>query len=111
LTKEVAWTGRVAWADKLKPSDREKVLELLNLPKSTGPADWWLTEFEDDWAYRVAPADVYFSRAADQAIVKRPPIIQYVSAGSSPDVMGCVLVAVLVAGPALRRAVRRRKEQ
>jgi hypothetical protein len=108
LTKEVGWTGQVAWADKVKAADREKALDLLKLPTSTGPAEWWLTEFEDDWAYRVAPADVYFSRAADQATVKRPPIIQYVSTGSTPDVMGCVLVAVMVAGPALRRAVRGR---
>ena len=109
LTKEVPWSGRVAWADKLKGADREKVLELLNLPEGTGPAEWCLTEFEDNWAYRVAPADVYFAKAADQATVKRPPIIEYVAADSSPDVMGCAIVALIVAGPAVRRFRRGRK--
>ena len=103
LTKEVAWSGNVAWADKIKSADRDKVLDLLQLPKETGPAEWWMTEFEDNWAYRVAPADVYFAKAADQSTVKRPPIIQYVSAESSTDVMGYAIVALIVAGPALRR--------
>jgi hypothetical protein len=103
LTKEVPWTGKVAWADKVKAADRAKVLELLKLPVDTGPPEWCLTEFEDNWAYRVAPADVYFAKAADQSTVKRPPIIEYVSAESSPDVMGYAIVAVIIAGPALRR--------
>jgi hypothetical protein len=103
LTKEAPWGGNVAWADKIKATDREKVLDLLKLPKETGPAQWWMTEFEDNWAYRVAPADVYFAKAADQNTVKRPPIIQYVSTGSSPDVMACAIVALIIAGPALRR--------
>jgi hypothetical protein len=103
LTKEVPWSGNVAWADRIKAADRDKVLDLLKLPKETGPAEWWMTEFEDNWAYRVAPADVYFAKADDQSTVKRPPIIQYVSAGSSPDVMACAIVALIIAGPALRR--------
>jgi hypothetical protein len=103
LTKEVPWSGKVAWADKVKAGDRDKVLDLLKLPKETGPAEWWLTEFEDNWAYRVAPADVYFAKATDQDTVKRPPIIEYVSAESSPDVIGYALVALILASPALRR--------
>jgi hypothetical protein len=103
LTRESAWSGRVAWAGRIKASDREKVLDLLNLPSTTGPPEWWLTEFEDDWAYRAAPADVYFSRAADQSAVKRPPIIEYVAVRSPVDVMACALVVVIIAGPTLRR--------
>src|SRR5206468_3750680 len=61
LTKEYAWTGKVAWAGKIKAEDRKKVLEQLKLPESTGPAECWLTEFEDAWPYKVAPADVYFA--------------------------------------------------
>jgi hypothetical protein len=109
LTKEIPWSGKVAWADKIKAADRDKVLDLLQLPKETGPAEWWMTEFEDNWAYRVAPADVYFAKASDQSTVKRPPIIQYVSAESSPDVMGYAIVALMLAGPALRRGCRVRK--
>src|SRR5262249_4261661 len=76
LTREPPWTGQVAWAGKLAPEARKKLLELLKLPASTGPATWWLTEFEDAWPYQVAPADVYFCRDRNQNTVRRPPIIQ-----------------------------------
>ena len=66
-----SWTGRVAWAGKIKPADRQKLLEHLKLPDSTGPAEWWLTEFEDDWPYKLAPEDVYFRRAKTQEPLKR----------------------------------------
>lgn len=68
----------MAWANKLGAEDRKKALELLKLPENTGPAEWWLTKFEDQWPYRAAPADVYFARGADQNAIKRPPIIEYV---------------------------------
>ena len=109
LTKEVPWSGRVAWAGKLKEHDRDKVLELLGLPTGTGPDEWWLTEFEDNWAYRVAPANVYFSVAADQSTVKRPPIIEYVSSGSPPDLTAYALAVVLVVWPASRMMRRGRR--
>jgi len=110
LTKEDPWSGHVAWANPLKESDRDQVLKLLNLPEGTGPADWWLTEFEDHWAYRVAPADVYFAAAADQSPVKRPPIIEYVSTSSPPDVTAFALAAVMVVWPASRVMRRGRKK-
>lgn len=106
LTKDVPWTGQVAWAGRLKSDDRKKVLDLLKLPETTGPADWWLTEFEDNWPYRAAPADVSFTRAADQGTVKRPPIIEYVSASWPTDVMALALVAAMIM-PGLLRRVRR----
>jgi hypothetical protein len=109
LTKEVAWTGRVAWANKLKQDDRKKVLELLNLPETTGPEEYWLTEFEDSWPYRVAPADLHFSAGLDQSTVKRPPIIEYVSSAWPTDVTFYALAGVMVVPPLLRRARRRRK--
>jgi hypothetical protein len=87
LTPEQAWTGRVAWAGQMNPDNRKKVLELLRLPETTGPAEWWLTEFEDNWPYKVAPADVYFSPSADQNTVRRPPIVNYVKGRSAPDGM------------------------
>lgn len=108
LTKDVPWAGKVAWAGKLKASDRAKVLELLGLPADTGPAEWWLTEFEDQWAYRVAPADVYFARSNDQRTVERPPIIHYVSADSPVDLSACAFAIVLLASPTFRRLVRGR---
>jgi hypothetical protein len=47
------------------------------LRNTTGPAEWWLTEFEDNWPYQPAQADVYFSR--DTSPIERPPIIEYVA--------------------------------
>jgi hypothetical protein len=95
LTKEDTWTGRVAWADKLLTENRTKLLDLLNLPEDSGPAEFWLTEFEDNWPYRIASADLYFSRSPDQDTVKRPTIIEYVSSEWAADVMAYALVAVL----------------
>jgi hypothetical protein len=95
LTKEQAWTGKVAWAGKLKAEDRAKILGQLKLPETTGPAEWFLTEFEDQWPYKVAPADVYFSRAADQGDVRREPIARYVSLPYPSDGSAYALAAVL----------------
>lgn len=105
LTPESPWTGKVAWADKIRLEDRKKVLEMLKLPETTGPAEWWMTEFEDNWPYRVAPVDVTFSYDANQGTTKRPPIIQYVSTGPR-DVMLLALMAALVL-PTMFRLVRR----
>ena len=65
------WTGHVIWAGKIKEDDRLKVLEHLKLPATTSPANWWLTEFEDNWPYKLAPEDVYFRRAENQEPVRR----------------------------------------
>jgi hypothetical protein len=108
LTKEDAWTGRVAWAGKVSAENRKKALELLKLPENTGPADWWLTEFEDDWPYRIAPADVYFSRSDNQSDVRRPPIIEYVSSPWPADAMVYALAVVMMA-PLARRIRRAQK--
>jgi hypothetical protein len=80
---------------------------LLKLPATAGPARWWLTEFEDDWPYRAAPADVYFSRSADQGKVKRPPV-EYGSSSVPGDAAVYALAAVVVLPPLLRRARRRK---
>ncbi len=109
LTQDVAWTGRVAWAGRLTPDDRRKALELLKLPATTGPAEWWLTEFEDNWPYKAAPSDVYFSRDSDQNAVKRPPIVEYTSSSRPSDVMGFALAAAIFLPPLLRRVRRARK--
>ncbi|HWG42345.1 MAG TPA: DUF2330 domain-containing protein [Gemmataceae bacterium] len=106
LTPETPWTGRVAWAGKVSPTDRANALELLKLPETTGPAQWWLTEFEDDWAYRTAPADVTFSRSPTQDEVRREPIIEYVAAPFPTDGMVYALAAVVVVPPLVRRRKR-----
>lgn len=106
LTRESPWTGKVAWADKIKPEDRTRTLALLKLPETTGPAEWWMTEFEDDWPYRAAPADVYFSRDTDQHTIHRPPIIEYVAAPYPTDATVYVLAALLLLMPLVRRFSR-----
>jgi hypothetical protein len=95
LTREQSWTGKVAWAGKISPESRKQVLEHLWLPETTGPAEWWMTEFEDHWPYKVAPADVYFSPSELQGDVRRPPIIQYVRGPAMPDAMPFVFAAAI----------------
>jgi hypothetical protein len=106
LTKEVPWTGKAAWANKLTPETREKVLELLKLPKTTGPAEWWLTEFEDNWPYQAAPADITFSRDSNQTGLHRPPIIEYVSSPWPPDITVLAIAAAVILPPIYRRLRR-----
>jgi hypothetical protein len=110
LTKEAAWTGKVAWTNKLSGSDRKKLLQMLKLPQSTGPAAWWLTEFEDDWPYQAAPADVYFSPDTNQNPVKRPPIVAQAPLPLPTDVTVYALGAILVLPPLFRRVRRGRKQ-
>ncbi len=108
MTKDDPWTGKVAWAGKLGEGDRKKALELLKLPENAGPKEWWLTEFEDDWPYRAAPADVAFSRDADQSDVRREPIIRYVLAPWPTDVTVYAMAALVVVPPLVRRVQRGR---
>lgn len=108
LTKDQAWTGQVAWAGKLAAKDREKVLGELKLPGDGGPREWYLTEFEDQWPYKVAPADVYFSRDKEQKDVRRPPIIQYVQAPATGDgTLATTTILLGVASAASLMIVRR----
>ena len=96
LTKDVAWTGKVAWANKLSVETCQKSRELLQLPPTTTGGTWWLTEFEDQWPYRVAPADVYFSADNKQETVEREPIIHYTSSPLPNDVTFYALLAVVL---------------
>jgi hypothetical protein len=109
LTPEQLWTGRVAWAGKVQPTDRMKVLELLGLPASTGPAAWWLTEFEDYWPYRPAPADVYFAPSADQTARRREPIVEYYPSIWPVDVAVLGVAGLMFVAPFLSRLRRGRK--
>lgn len=101
------WTGIVAWAGRPKGASRQKILQLLDLPETTGAQEWFLTEFEDNWPYRAAPSDVYFSRSLKQDTVHRRPIIQYVSSREAADPTFFALAAVVVSPVLLRRFLRR----
>lgn len=107
LTPEIGWDAKVAWSNKMSAEAKKKTLELLNLPETMGPAEFWLTEFEDNWPYRVAPADLYFSTSSDQSTIKRPPTIVYVSSAWPSDFMFCAL-GLAVIGPPLVRRLRRK---
>ncbi len=110
LTPEESWSGATVWSGHIGPVDRMHLLEQLKLPLSGGPTDWWLTEFEDHWAYRKAPADVYFARTVKQDELRRPPIVYYASAASVTDLSLLVIAAGLTCmslGPRMARAIRR----
>ena len=101
LTPEQPWTGRAVWAGKVPEHLRTHLLTQLQLPADTGPAEFHLTEFEDRWPYKVAPADVYFAAAQDQEDVRRPDV--YVYQESSGDVSVAILFAVACVPLLLRR--------
>src|SRR5262249_45100727 len=96
------------WANKLDAEQRKKILELLKLPGDTGPAEWWLTEFEHAWPYQLASDDVYFSRDPKQDTIKRPPIIRYVASAWPTDLAIYAFAAAIVLPPIVRRLRRPR---
>lgn len=103
-----AWkSSRVAWANRLSAADRKQVLDLLKLPESTGPAEFWLTEFEDNWPYEVARGEIYFSRDAQQETVERRPKIVYAAAALPGEVIVGVMVGAAFLLPRMRRFGRR----
>ncbi len=110
LTKTQAWSGKVAWSGKLKARERSRIYQLLKLPEASDPMPFWLTEFEDNWSYQLAPADVYFTRAANQDAVKREPIVRYVSSRYPTDVALYAMVAIAFV-PALVRWTRMSRDR
>lgn len=65
-----SWSGKTKWSGDITPH-RNDLLGKLNLPESTGPSKWWLTEIEDQWPYRKAAGDVYFSPVSKQRTIDR----------------------------------------
>lgn len=104
------WSGRVAWAGPMKPEARTKVLEQLKLPAETGPAQFYLTEYEDNWPYTLAPGDVYFTKDAVPNTVKRP-MIELSAADVPGDATILVMAGVLFVPPLFLRGRRRRGAQ
>ena len=65
------WSGKKVWYGDIT-QHRQGLLNNLDLPKETGPSKtWWLTEFEDQWAYQKAPGDLYFSPDSDTKSLQR----------------------------------------
>jgi len=103
LTKDVAWTGKAVWSKPLSAGDRKQILESLKLPLTTGPAQWWLTEFEDNWPYALAPADLYFWRDRDQKTIQRAANVERRTPGWPTDVWVYALAAALTVPPVARK--------
>jgi len=65
------WSGKAVWSHALPQAEKDSLLSELRLPANSGPARWWLTEFEDHWPYGVAPGDLYFAHAKSQETITR----------------------------------------
>jgi hypothetical protein len=94
------WSGRARYSRPLRKEGRTELLRHLNLPESTGPAEAWLTEFEDAWPYGKAPGDVVFFPSTDQRELTR----ELSAAGKSTDPTLVALVGLILARPFLRRS-------
>jgi hypothetical protein len=64
------------------------------------PEGGWLTVFDDEASPRPGTTDLFFSPSAEQAEVRRPPIIhhEYIVRTNPSDIVGCIMGLVLCAG-------------
>lgn len=92
-----AWGGKPRWSQPLDDAQRAQLLRHLALPESTGPSQFWLTDFEDHWPYGKAPGDVYFSPSKDQWRLGQN------GSAISVDPMFAAIVFVGLVRPFLRR--------
>ena len=95
------WSGEAVWSGDITNS-RATLLQDLKLPPSAGPANWWLTEFEDRWPYQKAAGDVYFSIDSNQRAKSRPDI----AARGGHDLALIGFVGLGLLRPAIRRRRR-----
>jgi hypothetical protein len=107
---KTAWPqGKAVWAGQLdqeKQGELKKRLDARTVPLPEGA---WLTVFDDYALVRKDAGDIYFSPAANQSELRRPPImrdeiIYYPSAGL---IAGGVIVVLLLVGPPLWWIIRR----
>jgi Uncharacterized protein conserved in bacteria (DUF2330) len=104
--KDGAWPGKAVWSNHLPEDERKRLLELVKLPAAAPPAEWWLTEFEDDSSPRPGKEDLFFTASEDARPFERPPHIQYVSL-SPPECVLCYALMACVALPLLGWRCRR----
>jgi hypothetical protein len=99
LGDHLPWSGLPVWSGDISPH-RSSLLTDLNLPDSTLPGRWWLTEFEDRWPYASAPGDLWFSPAPHNVRIRRT---------TPPPPLDLALPAAALATGALRlrRSARR----
>jgi hypothetical protein len=82
--EKTTWPGRTVWANHLAATRRQSLEGDLTKIATSVPENAYLTVFEDSASPRPGTADLFFSPAADQSSVSRPPIINYVEGGSLP---------------------------
>ncbi len=70
------WSGKTVWSGDIGPWSGE-LRDALRLPANSGPATWWLTEFEDRWPYAQAAGDVYFTMDSFQRIQRKAVASQF----------------------------------
>lgn len=85
------WSGRTVWSGNITRW-RTDLLAQLKLPATTAPGTWWLTEFEDRWAYASAPGDLWFSPEQRNRTVRRPRIPTDAALGSALSLAGLCLL-------------------
>jgi hypothetical protein len=66
LTNPENWSGRKYWSNKLDAAQTQKIIMQLKLPADQFPAEPWLTEFRDRWAYDRAQSDLQFFSASQK---------------------------------------------
>jgi hypothetical protein len=91
-----AWNGETAWSGPLADGDRQRLLDLVKLPKDAAPGATWLTEFEDRSSPRPAGADLVFAPMGDRSVVTRPDIVEAAGSGWGDLVLLAVLAALLL---------------
>lgn len=72
-----AFPGRTVWSNKAESGRLAFAASQAKLPEPLGSRDWHLTEFEDRSSPRPGTDEVYFTAAADQSAVERPPHVIY----------------------------------
>lgn len=94
VNKAVKWNGEVKWCGDITVN-KAQLLDDLGLPADAGPKKWMLTEFENNWPYAAAPADVVFTPNKKQKKVRRTAAIDRssgVGLGWAPVAFAMVLV-------------------
>jgi hypothetical protein len=97
------WPGQAVWANPLAADQQQTLAGLLDPGKVPVAEGAWLTVFDDESAPRSSRADLFFSPAAEQATLRRPPVYAY---WRIPFELSCVLF-VVIPGIGLWLLVRR----
>ncbi len=98
------WSGRTVWSKPMADGDRTSLLNKLGLPLDSGPAKYWLTEFEDRWRYEIAPSDLFFSKSKENIPIDKPPVQRYSQSGSGS--FSLLAIVGVLAIPALYRRLK-----